>query len=263
MKQRMMRDKSALTLIEVLVVIAVLEVLSLWLLAWAVSRRPASADLSIRQVCEMQDTARQNSPKDLLSPSVSSCKMARMAGSDDESKLIEQSLSGDPEAYAALVRQHQNMIRSVAFRMTGSLPDAEDLAQDAFLRAYQQLGSFGRASKFSTWLCKIVINLSLDRRRRESRRGDIHAKWAADLASAQAPDGRFPDELSRRVQLALDRLPAKQRAAIVLTIYEDQSHAEAAKTLGCAEATISWRVFAARRKLKRLLKDLPHERHSP
>ncbi|MGD1085124.1 MAG: prepilin-type N-terminal cleavage/methylation domain-containing protein, partial [Verrucomicrobiota bacterium] len=100
----MMRDKSALTLIEVLVVIAVLVVLSLWLLAWAVSRRPACADLSIRQVCEMQDTARQNSPKDLLSPSVSSCKMARMAGSDDESKLIEQSLSGDPEAYAALVR---------------------------------------------------------------------------------------------------------------------------------------------------------------
>jgi RNA polymerase sigma-70 factor (ECF subfamily) len=185
--------------------------------------------------------------------------MARMAGSDDESKLIEQSLSGDPEAYAALVRQHQKMIRAVAFRMTGSLDDAEDLAQDAFLRAYQQLGSFGGGSKFSTWLCKIVINLSLDRWRRESRRCDIHAKWAADLGSEQAPDGQFPDELSRRVQLALDRLPVKQRAAVVLTIYENQSHAEAAKTLGCAEATVSWRVFAARRRLKQLLKDIPHE----
>ena len=73
------------------------------------------------------------------------------------------------------------------------------------------------------------------------------------------PGGGFPDELSRRVQDALNRLPAKQRAAIVLTVYENQSHAEAAKTLGCTEATISWRVFAARQKLKRLLKDLPHE----
>ena len=185
--------------------------------------------------------------------------MARMAGSDNESKLIEQSLSGDSEAYAAMVNQHQKMIRAVTFRMTGSLDDAEELAQDAFLRAYQQLGSFGGGSKFSTWLCRIAINLSVDWRRRESRRDDIHSKWAADAICENNPGSVFPDELSRRVQEALNRLSAKQRAAIVLTVYENQSHAEAAKTLGCTEATISWRVFAARQKLKRLLKDLSHE----
>ena len=182
-----------------------------------------------------------------------------MAGSEDEFKLIDQSLSGDPEAYAALVNQHQKMIRAVTFRMTGSLDDAEELAQDAFLRAYQQLDSFNGGSKFSTWVCKIAINLSLDWRRRESRRGSIHSQWASDTISERNPGGEFPDELSRRVQAALDRLPAKQRAAIVLTVYESQSHAEAAKSLGCTEATISWRVFAARRKLKKLLRDLPHE----
>ena len=185
--------------------------------------------------------------------------MAHMAGSEAESKLIAASLSGDPEAYAALVSQHQIMIRAMTFRMTGSLADAEELAQDAFLRAYQQLGSFGGGSKFSTWLCQIAINLSLDWRRRETRRDDIHAQWAAETASENNPGSGFPDELSRRVQAALNRLPAKQRAAIVLTVYENQSHAEAAKTLGCTEATISWRVFAARQKLKRLLKDLSHE----
>jgi RNA polymerase sigma-70 factor (ECF subfamily) len=185
--------------------------------------------------------------------------MAHIARADDESKLIEQSLSGDSEAYAALVNRHQQMARAVAFRMTGSFDDSEELAQEAFLRGYRQLSSFGGVSKFSTWLCKIVINLSLDWRRRESRRADVHAKWAVEAAPEQGPDGGFPDELSRRVQSALDRLPVKQRAAIVLTIYENQSHAEAARTLGCAEATISWRVFAARRKLKRLLKDLSHE----
>jgi len=185
--------------------------------------------------------------------------MAHMAPADDEPKLIAQSLAGDPEAYAALVKQHQTMIRTVAFRMTGSLDDAEELAQDSFLRAYRQLGSFNGASKFSTWLCKIAINLSLDWRRRENRRGDIHAQWAAEAMTENAANGGFPDELSRRVQSALNRLPAKQRAAIVLTVYENQSHAEAAKTLGCTEPTISWRVFVARRKLKHLLKDLSHE----
>jgi RNA polymerase sigma-70 factor (ECF subfamily) len=152
------------------------------------------------------------------------------------------------------------MIRAVAFRMTGSLDDAEELAQDAFLRAYQQLGTFGGGSKFSTWLCKIAINLSLDWHRRESRRDDIQSKWAAEVVSENNPGDGFPDELSRRVQGALNRLPPKQRAAIVLTIYENHSHAEAAKTLGCTEATVSWRVFAARQKLKSLLKDIPHEK---
>ena len=182
-----------------------------------------------------------------------------MAASDDESKLVALSLAGDPEAYGALVRQHQTMIRAVAFRMTGSPDDAEELAQDAFVRAYRQLGSFNGTSKFSTWLCKIAINLSLDWRRRESRRAGVHLEWADGVACENDPGGGFPDELSRRVQEALNRLPAKQRAAIVLTIYENQSHAEAAKTLGCTEATLSWRVFAARQKLKRLLKDLAHE----
>jgi RNA polymerase sigma-70 factor (ECF subfamily) len=97
------------------------------------------------------------------------------------------------------------------------------LAQEAFVRAYRQLGSFAGGSKFSTWLCKIVINLSLDWRRRETRRDNVHAQWAAEAFAEHAPDGGFPDELSRRVQAALDRLPAKQRAAIVLTIYENQN----------------------------------------
>jgi RNA polymerase sigma-70 factor, ECF subfamily len=185
--------------------------------------------------------------------------MAHMAGSDNESKLIDQSLSGDPEAYAALVNQHQKMIRAVAFRMTGSLDDAEELAQDAFLRAYQQLGSFNGSAKFSTWLCQIAINLSLDWRRRESRREAVHTRWATDALVEKGSEEGFPDELSRRVQAALDRLPAKQRAAIVLTVFENLSHAEAARTLGCTEATISWRVFAARQKLKKLLKSIPHE----
>jgi RNA polymerase sigma-70 factor (ECF subfamily) len=143
--------------------------------------------------------------------------------------------------------------------MTGSLADAEDLAQETFLRAFRQLSSFRSEAKFSTWLCQIAVNLSLNWRARENRRGEVHSKWAEDAICENNPRGGFPDEFSRRVQNALNKLPAKQRAAIILTVYEDQTHAEAAKLLNCTEATVSWRVFAARQKLKRLLKGISHE----
>lgn len=184
--------------------------------------------------------------------------MARMA-LPDEPNWIQNSLAGDPEAYGALVKEHQKMVHAVAFRMTGSLADAEDLTQETFLRAFRQLDSFRRESKFSTWLCQIAVNLSLNWRARENRRGDIHSKWAENAILENDSRGGFPDELSRHVQEALNKLPVKQRAAVVLTIYEDRSHAEAARILNCSEATISWRVFAARQKLKRLLKGISHE----
>lgn len=181
--------------------------------------------------------------------------MARMA-TPDEFIRIQNSLVGDAEAFAALVKENQKMVFAVAFRMTGSLADAEDLTQETFLRAFRQLDSFRAESKFSTWLCQIAMNLSLNWRTRENRRGDIHTKWAENsILEKNVPDD-FPDELSRRVQEALNKLPAKQRAAIILTVYENHSHAEAAKMSSCTEATISWRVFAARQKLKRLLKGI-------
>jgi RNA polymerase sigma-70 factor (ECF subfamily) len=185
-------------------------------------------------------------------------KMARMA-EPDELNWIQNSLAGDTEAFAALVTQHQKMVHAMAFRMTGSLADAEDLTQETFLRAFRQLGSFRAESKFSTWLCQIAMNLSLNWRARENRRGEIHSQWAKDAICENNVRGGFPDELSSRVQTALDKLPAKQRAAIVLTIYEGRNHAETAKILNCTEATISWRVFAARQKLKKLLKGISHE----
>jgi RNA polymerase sigma-70 factor, ECF subfamily len=183
--------------------------------------------------------------------------MAPMAP-PDELNWIQNSLAGDTEAYAALVKQYQKMVHSVAFRMTGSLDDAEDMAQETFLRAYRQLDSFRGESKFSTWLCQIAVNLSLNWRTREKRRCEIHVKWSEDAIVKNNGRDEFPDELSHRVQKALDRLPAKQRAAIVLTVYENHSHAEAAKLLNCTEATVSWRVFVARQKLKRWLQPISH-----
>jgi RNA polymerase sigma-70 factor (ECF subfamily) len=154
------------------------------------------------------------------------------------------------------------MIHSITYRMTGSLADADDLSQETFIRAFQQLTSFRGESKFSSWLCRVAMNACLNWRQRETRRAEVHEQWAGDNlgGSAEAnPDAL--DENTRIVQAALNRLPAKQRAAMILTVYEEMNHAEAARALGCSEATVSWRVFAARAKLKRWL--APASRGSP
>jgi RNA polymerase sigma-70 factor (ECF subfamily) len=174
-----------------------------------------------------------------------------MSDTDEEQAWVLQSRDGDPAAFEALIRAHQHMIHSLTFRMTGSMADAEDLAQETFIRAYRQLDSYQGTAKFSSWLYRIAFNTCLNWRRREMCRDQIHTQWAESNAVSQSEPGTVGP--GGEVQAALMKLPAKQRAAIVLTVYDGHNHAEAAKILGCSETTVSWRVFAARRKLKRLL----------
>lgn len=172
---------------------------------------------------------------------------------DADLELVLRSQRADPAAFEELIRLHQRMVHALTFRMTGSLADAEDLAQETFLRAYEQIGSFRGTAKFSTWLYRIAVNTCLNWRQSETRRHQIYAQ-AAEEFSVQRESGEAScgDEAGE-VQAALLKLPAKQRAAIVLTIYDGLNHAEAAQVLGCSETTVSWRMFAAKRKLKRLL----------
>jgi RNA polymerase sigma-70 factor (ECF subfamily) len=189
----------------------------------------------------------QRIPRPRLSESV---KESRMADADAE--LVLQCQNGSPAAFEALVRQHQRMIHSLTFRMTGSDADAEDLAQETFIRAYAQIGTFRGSAKFSTWLYRIALNTCLNWRQSEARRFHLHADCAGEMAAHSLNGENSPAEnqSNQQVQAALLKLPAKQRAAIVLTIYDGLNHAEAAQILGCSETTVSWRVFAARRKLK-------------
>jgi RNA polymerase sigma-70 factor, ECF subfamily len=172
---------------------------------------------------------------------------------DADADLVLQSQNGDPAAFEALIRNHQHMIHSLTYRMTGSLADAEDLAQETFIRAYERIGEFRGASRFSTWLYRIAVNTCLNWRQSEARRFQLQCRAAEEIAAQQAGGGDSTTGEVNEVQAALLELPAKQRAAIVLTVYDGLNHAEAARILGCSETTVSWRVFAARRKLKRLL----------
>ncbi len=169
---------------------------------------------------------------------------------DDEGILIARSRNGDWDAFAELIRTHQRMIHSLAYRMSGSMADADDLAQETFIRAFRGLDTYRGAAKFSSWLYRISLNLCLRWRKTERRRGMTDHDWMGEEGGDRGSDAR-----NERVQEALNQLPAKQRAAVILTVFEDMTHAEAATLLGCPEATVSWRVFSARRQLARLLKD--------
>jgi RNA polymerase sigma-70 factor (ECF subfamily) len=168
---------------------------------------------------------------------------------DPDDALVRQSQNGEAAAFAELIKRHQRMIHSLTFRMTGSLDDAEDLAQETFINAYRQIASYRGASKFSTWLYRIAMNACLTWRDREFRRADVARKWT----EAQHDSAPCQSEKSRRARELLLKLPPKQRAAIMLTVYDGMNHAEAAEVLNCSETTVSWRVFTARRKLKRWL----------
>jgi RNA polymerase sigma-70 factor, ECF subfamily len=176
-----------------------------------------------------------------------------MADADED--LVLQSQNGSVAAFEMLIRNHQAVIHALTFRMTGSSADAEDLAQETFIRAYDQIHSFNSGAKFSTWLYSIAVHACLNWRRNEARRFQAHTKCAEEML-ARNPDFQISfaeNEMAEQARAALMKLPTKQRAAIVLTIYDGLNHAEAAKVLRCSETTISWRVFAAKRKLKHWL----------
>jgi RNA polymerase sigma-70 factor (ECF subfamily) len=171
-----------------------------------------------------------------------------MADADED--LVLQSQNGSVAAFETLIRNHQTMIHALTFRMTGSPADAEDLAQETFIRAYEQISRFNGGAKFSTWLYSIAVHACLNWRRNEARRFRAQANCAEEMLAQQMDANNSPNEMAQQAQSALMKLPVKQRAAIVLTIYDGLNHAEAAKVLRCSETTVSWRVFAAKRKLK-------------
>ncbi len=140
------------------------------------------------------------------------------------------------------------------------MADAEDLAQEAFIQAFRQMAGYRAEARFSSWLYRIAINLCLNWKKRRERQDRLHTDWSLHLETADSPN----DKRMQQVQDALMKLNPKQRAAVVLTTYDGLNHAEAARVLGCSETTVSWRLFAARTKLKKLLShaqknEVPHE----
>src|SRR4051812_7318748 len=166
---------------------------------------------------------------------------------------------GDSEAFRALVERHSRAVYRLAHRMTGSPQDAEDVVQEAFLRAYRQLGRFESRANFGTWLYRIVSNCSVDlmrskQARHDQVRGDsLDADGAVELPAADVPGPeRMAEsaEIDRRVQDALQELSPLERAAFTLRHYEGRSIEEISATLGLGTSAAKHSVFRAVKKLR-------------
>jgi len=165
--------------------------------------------------------------------------------------------------FEGLVQEYKNRIHSYVCRMTNDSPDAEDLTQEVFIRAYQSLAAFRHDAALDTWLYRIATNLVIDRFRRGRRapqivRVDVETDEALREMPAHGRDGDPQasaqlGELQRHVQRAVHSLPAKLRSVVVLHEMEGLSYEEVAETLGCPVGTVKSRLFNARLLLRRKL----------
>jgi len=168
-----------------------------------------------------------------------------------EREWIDRARAGDTEAFRKLVERHSDRAYGLAFRMLGSAAEAEETAQDAFLRAWRALPQFRGESAFSTWLHRIVVRRALDRRAtlksRRAREAPLDEAVAGgwDVASS----GEDP-ALRRRLDRLLETLSPVQRAIVMLYYYEDRSVDETASALGLPQGTVKTHLHRARAHLR-------------
>jgi len=172
-------------------------------------------------------------------------------GSSEEGEWIERARAGDQAAFRKLVERHSVRAMALARRMLGSDVDAEEAAQDAFLRAWRALPRFRGDSSFSTWLHRIVVRRALDRSAALKVRHAVETglEEAHERSEPPAPGGTRR-ELSRRLDRLLESLPGVQRAAIVLYYYEDRSVEQVAQAMGIPAGTVKTHLHRARSLLR-------------
>jgi RNA polymerase sigma factor (sigma-70 family) len=165
---------------------------------------------------------------------------------DPDRDLVERACLGDRGAFEALLRRHYDRIHRIAWRMTGSATDADDIAQDVCCTLVEKIDGFKGEAKFTTWLSGIVVNACRDHHRRRSTLTKFRNDLTVMNDLAGGSDGSV---LHDRVWLssAIAKLDAPLRDAVILVAGEDMTHVEAGAVLGVAESTISWRLHQVRR----------------
>lgn len=179
--------------------------------------------------------------------------------------IIERAVKGDQKAYAKILEEYRGPIYNLIYRMVRNREEAEDLVQEAFLKAFSSLASFNAEYAFSTWLYKIAINNCIDHLRRKKLK-----TYSMDKP-VPSQDGEFtrefpdvsmrPDlpllarERTNLIERAIEELPDKYRIVIVLRHTEERAYEEIAQILDIPLGTVKARIFRAREMLKKKLKD--------
>jgi RNA polymerase sigma-70 factor (ECF subfamily) len=187
---------------------------------------------------------------------------------ESDSYLVERTLDGDIAGFEKLVTRYQNKILGYVARMTnGDREEAEDITQEAFIKAYRNLGSFRGQASFSTWLYKIATNLCIDRARTRKRRPQqaysLDEPFDNDEGGGgrEIADSRFEpskgverDELRTLVRQTVGEMPEKQRQVLIMCDLQGMAYENIAEVLSIPLGTVKSRIFHARADLARRLK---------
>ncbi|MFH1718311.1 MAG: sigma-70 family RNA polymerase sigma factor [Planctomycetota bacterium] len=183
--------------------------------------------------------------------------------------LIDAHCQGDPAAFAELVRRYGDRLLGYLVRMSGSRDQTEDLFQETFKRVYQKAHTF-RGPRFKSWLFKIATRVAIDAMRKRKRMpavslnqqldcdGDGEQLGAVALAdnSCNPAEQAMKAEQTEQVKQAIELLPPKQRATLVLAYYQQLSYSEVAAVLGCSVGTVKTQMYRALRALAQRLPDM-------
>lgn len=183
---------------------------------------------------------------------------ARAAEQQADLELVRRTLAGESEAFGSLVEKYKDPVFSVAYRMMGNSTEAEDVAQDAFVRAYTQLHAYSDSHRFSTWLLSITSHLAIDQIRRRRfvampLENVPFLEWIAD--GSQGPEHQALEaETSDEMQRILSKLPTKYRVVLLLRYWNDLSYDEIAEALQVSGALVKARLHRARVLVERVVR---------
>ena len=179
-------------------------------------------------------------------------RVSRFRPREEDRAAIEACQRGEREAFDVLVERYQRDVYRLCYRYVNNHHDASDLAQDVFLKAYRAIGRFRGESAFSTWLYRIAVNTCLNFRAARKGATEELKDDVADVGR-RVDDRLEDDELSQQVREAVSRLPEKQRATLILKIYNDLTHEEVAQVLGSTVGTVKANLFHALGNLRKAM----------
>lgn len=174
----------------------------------------------------------------------------------DDVQLLDACRAGRAGAFDVIVERHRRKVYQLCYRFVGNHEDASDLSQDVFLRMYRGLGSFRGGLSFATWLHRIGVNACLNRvAAKKPATEELDARQHVDTRTESPSERVLREERGARVREAITQLPPKQRATLVLRMYQELSHEEIAEVLGSSVGAVKANFFHALGNLKRLLGD--------
>ncbi|MCH2037992.1 MAG: RNA polymerase sigma factor [Rickettsiales bacterium] len=171
----------------------------------------------------------------------------------NDDTLVDLALNGNTHAFETLIRRYYDMIYAISYKWMGNREEAEDNAQEVLLKITRKLDRFDKRATFKSWVYRITINNAKDMLR--SRNKHQKDELFEDQAVSEQANGEH-ELIAKQLMQEIHKLPEKLRDALLLVCGEGMSHRDAAEILDCGEATVSWRIHKARKRLKQNLSQL-------